>query len=449
MFTSEQIIAFAYESEYETAYDLSQKKNFSNPKIYTAKGDISKRWYVYFSFRDPKSGKLKRITPFYGETNKYKTKEERLEVLTIYRKTILKLLKQGYNPFADNTELYQKLNGKKEEEITPPAKTALDNTPKKEVEPIETEVPEVEIPQTSLREAFDFSLNIKRKLLSKTTVKGYEGRVDTFLKWIENNAPEVKNIEQLNKKVVSAFLNDMLTNTSARNRNNYRTDLSSLVQVLEDNDIIESNFIKKIPVLKSTPERNKTYSNETQEAIFEYLEEKDPILLLYIKFISYNFLRPIEVCRLKVKDINVNNRTIQFKAKNSPLKTKIIPEILWNELPNLSKMDSESVLFTPDKLGGDWDTALINKRDYFSKRFKKVVKDHFNLGTDYGLYSFRHTYITKLYRALVKESSPFEAKSKLMLITGHSSMAALEKYLRDIDAELPEDYSEMLKQTNG
>ena len=45
----------------------------------------------------------------------------------------------------------------------------------------------------------------------------------------------------------------------------------------------------------------------------------------------------------------------------------------------------------------------------------------------------------------MKDSSPFEAKSKLMLITGHSSMTALEKYLRDIDAELPEDYSTMLK----
>ena len=43
------------------------------------------------------------------------------------------------------------------------------------------------------------------------------------------------------------------------------------------------------------------------------------------------------------------------------------------------------------------------------------------------------------------ESSPFEAKSKLMLITGHTSMSALEKYLRDIDAELPPDFSEMLK----
>ncbi|WMI64769.1 site-specific integrase [Aestuariibaculum sp. YM273] len=438
MFTSKQILTFAYESEYETAYDLSQKKNFTAPKIYTAKGDLSKRWYVYFSFRNPKTGKLKRVTPFYGDVNKYKTKEERMEALTIYRKTLIKLLKLGYNPFQDNTELYNKLNSKKETSET--NTKSINNTKAGEKK---TEL--IEANGMPIKEAFEFSLNIKRQLLSKTTTRGYQNRVDSFLKWLDENAPGLKNVNQLNKKVVSAFLNDTLQRTSARNRNNYRTDLSSLMQVLEDNDIIEVNFIKKIPVLKSTPERNKTYSLEIQEAIFKHLQVNDPILLLYIKFISYNFLRPIEVCRLKVKNIDIANRTIQFKAKNSPLKTKIIPEILWNDLPDLSTLDKEAMLFTPDKIGAEWDTDINNKRNYFSKRFKKVVKDHFNLGADYGLYSFRHTYITKLYRALVKESSPFEAKSKLMLITGHTTMTALEKYLRDIDAELPEDYSEMLK----
>lgn len=434
MLTIYQFLSFTYDN----AYDLSQKKNFTAPKIYTAKGDLSKRWYVYFSFRNPKTGKLKRITPFYGDTNKYKSKEERLEALTIYRKTLLKLLNLGYNPFEDNTELYNKLNSKKEApELNKDVNSLKQN--------ITTDEENSGMP---IKEAFEFSLNIKRQLLSKTTTRGYQNRVDSFIKWLNENTPEVKTVNQLNKKVVSAFLNDILQRTSARNRNNYRTDLSSLMQVLEDNNIIQVNFIKKIPVLKSTPERNKPYSLETQEAIFKHLENKDPILLLYIKFISYNFLRPIEVCRLKVKNIDIVNRTIQFKAKNSPLKTKIIPEILWNDLPDLSAMDKESMLFSPDKIGVIWDTAIINKRNYFSKRFKKMVKDHFNLGADYGLYSFRHTYITKLYRALVKASSPFEAKSKLMLITGHASMTALEKYLRDIDAELPEDYSEMLKTTH-
>jgi hypothetical protein len=37
------------------------------------------------------------------------------------------------------------------------------------------------------------------------------------------------------------------------------------------------------------------------------------------------------------------------------------------------------------------------------------------------------------------------AKSELMLITGHTTITALDKYLRDIDAELPEDYSHLLQ----
>ena len=265
------------------------------------------------------------------------------------------------------------------------------------------------------------------------------------MQWVENNHPRIKTIGEINKKLVMEFLNEILDRTSPRNRNNYRTDLSSIMQALEDNDIIKSNFIKKISVLKSIPKRNKTYTKDKQEDIFKYLEEKDTNLLLFIKFISYNFLRPIEVCRIKIGDIDLKNKTIQFKAKNSPLKTKIIPDLLINELPDLSKMNKDHFLFTPDKIGDEWHTDLANKRDYYSKRFKRVVKDHFDMGTEYGLYSFRHTYITKLYRHLVKTSSPFEARSKLMLITGHSSMTALQKYLRDIDAELPEDYSHMLK----
>ena len=115
------------------------------------------------------------------------------------------------------------------------------------------------------------------------------------------------------------------------------------------------------------------------------------------------------------------------------------------DLPDLTQMNKEDFLFTPTKIGGQWIATENNRRDHFSKRFKSIVKDHFGLGSDYGMYSFRHTFITKLYRELRKSYSPFEAKSILMNITGHSTMSALELYLRDIDAELPEDYSHLLE----
>ncbi|WP_338731526.1 tyrosine-type recombinase/integrase [Mangrovimonas cancribranchiae] len=177
------------------------------------------------------------------------------------------------------------------------------------------------------------------------------------------------------------------------------------------------------------------------------MKENDEILSLFVDFVSYGFLRPIEVCRLKVKDLNLKDKKMQVQAKNKLVKEKIIPQILIDKLPDLSKFSKEADLFTPESIGGEWRVSEASKRDYFTKRFKKV-KDHFNLNKDYGLYSFRHTTITELYKEISKEANmtPYAVKSKLMLITGHSTMKALEQYLRDIDAELPQDFSHFLQE---
>lgn len=66
------------------------------------------------------------------------------------------------------------------------------------------------------------------------------------------------------------------------------------------------------------------------------------------------------------------------------------------------------------------------------------------LGKGYSLYSFRHTYITKVYKKLRKQFTIDETVEKLKLITGHES-EAIQRYIHLIDAELPEDYSDLLK----
>ena len=195
-----ELIALEYENEYESAYDLSVKRNFSNPKIYSAGGDLTKRWYVYFSFRDPKSGKLKRLTPFYGNANKYKTKEDRMSVLVTYRKVLLRLLKQGYNPYTDNTELHQRLNAKKDD-AGGQVSTMKEN--------IKTDSDD-DGPKMTVQEAFDFGLARKEKILSPTTKRGYENKIKNFLKWLKTNRPEIVNITDLDKKDVTSFLNDIL-----------------------------------------------------------------------------------------------------------------------------------------------------------------------------------------------------------------------------------------------
>lgn len=103
-----------------------------------------------------------------------------------------------------------------------------------------------------------------------------------------------KPMTLINKKTVIQYLNDVLLNSSSRNRNNTRTDLASFYQILEDNEVIQENFVKKINVLKTKPERNKTYTPKQQADLFSYMKKEDPVLLLFVKFVCYNFLRPIE-----------------------------------------------------------------------------------------------------------------------------------------------------------
>jgi integrase len=376
----------------------------------------------------------------YGKTNRFKTKAERYAVLNLYRKRLLKLLKEGYSPFQDNTDLYiSNQNSKSEQPNIIKTKQPISLVAKTEhINPKPTNN------FLSVKDAFKKAILLKTNIVSATTLSDYKSRINQFQKWLLNNNKVVVNINQITKKMVVEFLNYMQLSTSARNRNNYRTVLSSIFQVLEDNEIIARNFISQIKVIRSKPKRHKTYSPKEQEAIFDYLEKNDKLLLLYIKFISYNMLRPIEVCRLRVKDIDIEERKLCFQAKNKTLKTKIIPDILIRELPDLTSLNTNDLLFTAKSIGGTWDAELVNRRDHFSKRFKTVIKDQFGYNENYGLYSFRHTFITKLYRGLRKELSTNEAKSKLMDITGHATMVALNKYLRDIDAELPEDYSKLL-----
>lgn len=94
---------------------------------------------------------------------------------------------------------------------------------------------------------------------------------------------------------------------------------------------------------------------------------------------------------------------LSFKVKNSLLKIKIIFEIFWKEFLNLLKLDKDFLLFILNKIGGYWDISEINKRDYFSKWFKNVVKDYFGFGKNYGLYSFRYIFIIELYCFFVVE----------------------------------------------
>lgn len=390
---------FKFEHRFE------HQMNFTTPKIYHGGKtfDLSKRWYIYYKFKHPSSGKLIRQDNEYFDFNKYKTVKERLYRINIMRDRMELELKNGFSPYVTLTE---------EKKFT-------------------------------IEDSLNFCLSLKEKSVSETTYKDYKFRVNQFILYLTNRRLNSSDVSKIKKRHVLGFLNEILINTSSRSRNNAKSSLSAIFTELENQERIEKNFIKSIPSIKSDPTRNKSYEVIKVDEIYKYLEKNDSNLLLFVLFVSYNFLRPIEVVRLKVGDIDFINSRLQVKAKNKALKIKIIPKILMDKLQFLRHQMKDKFIFTPS--GVDYcETTEVNRRNYWTKRFRKAVKNPLNIGINQAIYSFRHTFVSILYKELRKQYSVLETEERLMLITGHSTIQALRMYLRDLDAELAVDYSDMI-----
>ena len=181
--------------EYANEYDLAHKKQFSLPKIYDANSDLSKRWYVYYSFRNPSTDKLERQTPVYAGVNLFKTLKERKGAIKILVRAIETILENGFNPYDDSLSVD-------------------------------------EIKKYNIPEAVTFALDLKKSTLKENSYRDFRVRIKSFEKWLLANGYENRYITTVNKKSVITFLNSILSNTSAKNRNNTRSNLSMFFQSL-------------------------------------------------------------------------------------------------------------------------------------------------------------------------------------------------------------------------
>jgi len=398
---------------------LEIKKAYGKITLFDNGGDISKEWYIHYRYRHPETGLLTRQSNVYGNINSFHTLKDRNKAAKIIIDALKEMLEGGFNPY---------------------------DAPKDVVE-LDSSVTAVK----TIVQAIEFGLRMAKSQYADSTYNDFSSRLKQFKAWLLKYDKGHTLIKEFTATPIVDYLNEVLERTSPRNRNNTRLTISSLYKLLKQNHIVKVNIVEDIASLASKSTKNKTYTTEQQEELLELMDRKDPILGLFIAVLSMNVLRPVEVCRLRVEDINLKDKTLTVRTKTDTNKTKLIPELLIQLLPDLRVHNQKDLLFTPTG-PGQWEATEINRRNHFGKRFKKIKKE-LDLGKEYGMYSWRHTYITKMYRELRKDFPPFEAKSRLMLITGHSTMDALNMYLRDIDAELPEDYSHLLhdgvKSKNG
>lgn len=367
------------------------------------------RWRVYFSFYNPHAGKKgkfeKHLVPTYGMNKDFPKFEERYKAAHRLLNSTKKLLEDGYNP-------------------------------------LEVEVPDDDI--FTIEKALDLALANKKSKVSIDTYKSYEIRTNQLKEFLKKRKALDTDTRFFNFRLIRDFLNRVAKDTTMANRNNVLRALKAIFSDMYKNEYIKENYLKRIDIEKTVNNRFKSYSIKQAREILEHLEKHDPVLAIFVKFIGFNFLRPVEIVRLKVKDLNMEEKTLQVLVKQGKVKTKRIPDQIIEDLSRYDLSEGDNFLFGLSGISQKWKRGEKGREEHFSTRYRKIIRS-LGYGEGYVLYSNRHTYITIGYRNLRKRMSKEKALDTLMAYTGHDTREAIKKYIHHVDAEIVDEYKGLIE----
>ncbi len=282
----------------------------------------------------------------------------------------------------------------------------------------------------SVQEAVDSFITIKKaKSDYKRGIQFYDNTLRRFLKWLKGKGMDTIWLGNLDNEIAREYFMYLLVkrNNQAKTCNNTIGVLKTFYNVgLKQEWVTGKNPFDKIEKLPDDyGSKNKPFTNEQIADIKEYVLEHDPYLWTIISFIYYSFMRPSELRRLKVKDIDLRKDLIWIDSKTSKTKKRdvipIVPALKKIILEmNLENYQPNDYLFNSKQTPSPTEMG----ENYMGNHFRKV-KDHFELEKDYSLYGFKHTAVVNWYK---KEKDI----RKIQKMCRHSSMQMTEVYLKSL-----------------
>lgn len=431
-------------NEYGNAYDLSYKKQYSEPKSYTANGDINKRWYVYFSFRNPKTNKLERQTPIYAGVNEFKNYKDRIRAIEILRRKVLDILDAGFNPYDGN----EVLSEEKENNISDVGQKTIEKTNKKYL--IENAILKYEKYLSGEHEYVH-----KRKTVSKGHKNENIRFCKYFLETLKSSGDiQLIGVEDVTQRNVADFYLWAESHYNPSTFNKCMSGLKSFFEFLINvEEIVMKNPFETYVSKSVEKSDNETLTKEEFEKILKAVDNINPIVSrgkgvnakkrsMYHPYLKDGFKlflltggRREEVVDLKWSDILVTSNDVSFfkienlkvvrsnksKGKNSSSRFKHIP-INSDLMDLLIKMGYEEKKHTSDYI-------LFPERDISSDTIKSNLSRSFThyrkgagINKEVSLKNLRKTYITWVNHVMGKDTGK---------LTSHSTEQVLENHYID------------------
>lgn len=340
--------------------------------------DLTKQWYVEFSYRSPLNDKLIRVR--YSKNlnivlnSEAETIKQRYINANSYIKEISKKLKAGWLPSDDDQRIYN-------DEI------AYSNVAKIFGRRYKA--------KNNIRVASSQFLIWKKPQVKAKTYSSYVSKMRQFTFWCEKNKFGDVDIPYIDNDIVKRFFVSLTEkNLDKVTVEKYRQNLFNLFEYLKNEKKIKENPVYNVLIPKKKVDNAaRPLLRGDMTKLLAVIKKNDPQLYLACLFQYFTALRPgAELRLLKIKDIDFDNSSItvnEVNAKRTRHETVDMP-IQLNELCIktylLRTFNKEFYVFGRFKTPGDKPVGKNTLRNRFNS-----FRDALNLPKHYKFYSMKHT----------------------------------------------------------
>nr|DAS22833.1 MAG TPA: Integrase [Caudoviricetes sp.] len=319
---------------------------------------IGTDWLIVYYAKDPQSDKLVR---FRNRVPKMSNKKERLRFAQKMIDTLNEQLYSGWSPYMGNL----------------------------------TEVKTIDY-------CFDYYLKTLSKELSdgvkrKSTYNNYKYFITAFTEYLSIYQKNVKFISDISTLICDHFLDRIYIEKekSARTYNFYLMCMRTFF-----NFCFSKGFIKESPVkntkTKSIKEKTRVVLNEKEKAKLALLKEENFHFYVFCMTTYYCFIRPNELKKLKVENVNIEKNYITIPSsisKNRKTENVTIPNIFIEELKeHIGKASKDLFLFGKKFVPGK--QAVTNLFYHWEN-----VRKKYGFRKEVQFYSLKDTGITDMLNA--------------------------------------------------
>lgn len=387
---------------------MARKKNtIILPKLKDHGGDMSQKWYVEYSCRNPYTARMVRQRIYEG-FNELLTPNERYSHAEKLIKGIIKKFESGDFPFEKEKVSYQ-------DELIYAQAAARYGIERKGIVSVRTYLSEF--------------LGMKKVSVNEKTYQTYRSKCRIFCEWLEKNGFIDKPILQITQDTICRYLTHLATEHKLS-----RLSIDKYVQILRTffdyllkyKKCIHENPVHDLPRLGTVKdEAAKPIPKQPRKILMNTIEMEDKQLFMVCQMEYYCAIRPNECRLLKIKDIDFENKVIRVRneiSKNNLTEIVNIPNQLYQYLikqkinlwPN-----KDDYMFSKNGKPGN---VLLGKNN-FRNRFNRH-RDRLGLPKDYKLYSLKHTGGVNLVQAGV---DPWQLQQHFR----HKSVTTTENYIKN------------------